>query len=440
MKLKVLVGVLALAGCIAPEIAFATSGYFSQGYGMKAKGRAGASTAMADDTFGGANNPASMVWVGDRFDIGADWFRPIRSAERSGSANGLDSKSDSDSEDFFIPEFGYNKMLNPNLSLGVTVYGNGGMNTDYPGTEVTSVAGRSLCNYFQTGVGGGAGNPSYNMLCGSGRLGIDLMQLIIAPTVAFKINPNHSIGISPLLGYQRFKAEGLQAFAGMSAAPNNLTNNGYDNATGWGARIGWMGKLSNAVTMGAAYSTKIKMDNLDKYKGLFAEQGGFDMPENYSVGIAFDATPAVKVALDYQRINYGGVRAVNNPSTSSDLLGSDSGRGFGWEDVDVWKLGVEYKYNDRLTLRAGYGRSDNPIQSRDVTFNFLAPGVVQDHYTLGFSYGLDKNSELTMAYMHASEDSVSGASLFTSLGAGDSGNDKIKMYQDSLGIAYSRKF
>ena len=38
------------------------------------------------------------------------------------------------------------------------------------------------------------------------------MQLIIAPTAAFKIAPNHSIGVSPLIGYQRFKAEGLQAF------------------------------------------------------------------------------------------------------------------------------------------------------------------------------------------------------------------------------------
>ena len=30
-----------------------------------------------------------------------------------------------------IPEFGYNKMINPRLALGVSVYGNGGMNTSY---------------------------------------------------------------------------------------------------------------------------------------------------------------------------------------------------------------------------------------------------------------------------------------------------------------------
>jgi long-chain fatty acid transport protein len=31
------------------------------------------------------------------------------------------------------------------------------------------------------------------------------MQLIVAPTAAYKVAPNHSIGISPLIGYQRFQ-------------------------------------------------------------------------------------------------------------------------------------------------------------------------------------------------------------------------------------------
>ncbi len=85
MKLKTIVGVMAAIGIAAPGVAMATNGYFAHGYGMTAKGMGGASTAMAKDTFGGANNPASMVWVGDRLDIGVDWFKPIRDAERDGS-------------------------------------------------------------------------------------------------------------------------------------------------------------------------------------------------------------------------------------------------------------------------------------------------------------------------------------------------------------------
>lgn len=430
MKLKALVGVLAVAGLAMPGMASATNGYFSHGYGMTAKGMAGAATAMAKDTFGGANNPASMVWVGDRMDIGVDWFSPIRSAERSGGAGmaaGLNGTSESGSENFLIPEFGYNMMMGEKMSLGVTVYGNGGMNTDYSNTSYTcSPAG-----------------PVNNMLCGSGDLGIDLMQLVIAPTLAYKVAPNHSVGVSPLIGYQRFKAEGLQGFAGFTASgtTNNLTNQGYDSAYGFGVRVGYMGKLSDMVTVGAAYSSKISMSEFDDYKELFAEQGGFDMPENWNLGIAIKATPKATVAIDYQRINYSGVNSVGNPSTNMAPLGADNGRGFGYDDVDVVKLGVEYAYSNNLTLRAGYSHTNNPISSRDVTFNIIAPAVIENHYTLGFTYGLDKNSDITMAYMHAVDNSTTGESLFAGLGMANPGTtEKIKMYQNSLGIAYSKKF
>ena len=174
----------------------ATNGYFSHGYGMKAKGMAGASTASSDDAFGGANNPASMAFAGNRLDLGVDLFSPRREATRSNSGF-VDGTVESDSNYFLIPEIGYNRMVNSNLSLGVTVYGNGGMNTNYTSGTPTTTAN---CAFL---------NPSpgpYNILCGNGDLGVDLTQLVIAPTVAFKVAPNHSIGLSPLLGYQRFKA------------------------------------------------------------------------------------------------------------------------------------------------------------------------------------------------------------------------------------------
>jgi long-chain fatty acid transport protein len=439
----------AIVAALSPAGAFATDGYFSHGYGMKAKGRAGASTAMTTDTFGGANNPATMVWIGDRLDVGLDWFSPQRNAERTGSLAGLDAAADSDSGNFLIPEFGYNKMLNPGMSLGVTVYGNGGMNTNYPGGQIA--AGSPVCGQFNPGATG-----PYNMLCGTGRLGVDLMQLIVAPTFAMKAGSRHSFGISPLLGYQRFKAQGLQGFQGFTPNPatfatdNHLTNNGYDNSTGFGVRVGWLGRLSDSVSAGAAYATRMKMSKFDKYKDLFAEEGGFDLPSNWNAGLALAATSRLTLALDYQRINYSEVKSVGNPSTNTGnavagtgftvgSLGCADCRGFGWQDVNVVKLGVEYQYSQALTLRAGYNHSDNPIQARDVTFNILAPGVVQDHVTAGFTYAVGKSSEVTLAYMHAFQHSVSGPSLYNSFGV-PAGNEKIQMYENSLGIAWGTRF
>ena len=57
--------------------AMATNGYFSHGYGIKAKGMGGASVTMTDNAFSGANNPAAAAWAGNRLDLGVDLFWQI---------------------------------------------------------------------------------------------------------------------------------------------------------------------------------------------------------------------------------------------------------------------------------------------------------------------------------------------------------------------------
>lgn len=436
MKLKALVGVLAIAGLAMPGIASATNGYFSHGYGMTAKGMGGASTAMAKDAMGGANNPASMAFVGDRLDVGIDWFSPKRGASRTGAASAggsLDMNETSSSDDFLVPEFGYNMMLGEKMSLGITVYGNGGMNTDYQ--NKTAIPG--------TGCGGAA-----NLMCGSGAAGVNLEQLIVAPTFAYKVNETNSVGVSPLFVYQRFSADGLQAFAALSNDGLAPSNKGHDSSTGWGVRLGWQGKVTDTVTLGATYSPKIDMSKFKRYANLFAEGGDFDIPMNWNIGVAFKATPALTVALDYSHIDYSGVKSISNSGITSGFtgptsplaLGNSNGLGFGWSNVDVVKLGVEYKYNDALTLRAGINHGDNPIKSGEQTFNIIAPGTVTDHYTLGATYAVTKDSEVTVAYMHAQEKSVSGPTSPYFGASVSTGTETIKMYQNSLGIAYGMKF
>ena len=125
--------------------------------------------------------------------------------------------------------------------------------------------------------------------------------------------------------------------------------------------------------------------------------------------------------------------------SASACLGGSNGGGFGWQNVNVWKLGIEYRHNDQLTLRGGYNHSDNPIQAKDVTFNILAPGVVQDHLTLGLTYKFQGGGELTAAYMHAFQNSVTGSSFFNNFTGGQAGTEKIQMYENAIGVAYGWK-
>lgn len=407
----------------------ATDGYFPIGYGMKAKGMGGASLTQTDNAFAGANNPAIAAFAGNRIDAGLDVFMPDRGMSRTGSQYGLDASVESGHGSFWIPEFGYNATVNDKIGAGITVYGNGGMNTDYAGGQIN------------------CGRGPANVLCGSGNLGINMSQLIFAPTVAYKLNPDNAVGLSLLFVYQQFGATGLQAFGQASLAPSNLTNNNTDSSTGVGLRLGYLGKVTDKISLGASYSPKVSMSRFDKYAGLFAESGKFDIPENYALGASIKATPELLVAVDYQRINYAGVPSVGNPSSNiggcmmgnpANCLGGSSGPGFGWKNINVWKVGVEWQATPQWTLRAGVNVANNPVQSADVTFNIIAPGVTTSHFTLGGTYALSQTSELSFAYMHAPRQSVSGSSMFNAMmGPGAGGTETIYMSQNSIGVQYA---
>src|SRR5512135_237532 len=86
MKKHKIAASLLIAGGLASPLAYATNGYFSQGYSMKEFGMAGAGIALPQDSLAAATNPAGMVMVGDRADVGVDSFRPVRSATTTGVA------------------------------------------------------------------------------------------------------------------------------------------------------------------------------------------------------------------------------------------------------------------------------------------------------------------------------------------------------------------
>ncbi len=404
--------VLALGGFVLP--AQATDGYFPHGFGLKAKGMGGASTALAQDGFAGANNPAASAFAGNRFEVGGDIFMPDREMSRTGTGGMLDVSVRSDKRAFLVPEVGYNQSLSDTLSFGVTAYGNGGMNTTYPGGQLN-------CGY----------GPA-NALCGQGKLGVDLMQLVVAPTLAYKLHERHSIGVAPLLVFQWFKASGLEGFSQMSTDAGHLTGKGYDSSQGVGVRLGYMGQLSDQVSIGASYSPKVGMSRFKDYAGLFANKGEFDIPANATVGVAVHATPALTIAADYQRIDYGKVPAIGNASNMG-LLGGTPGGGFGWRNIDVFKLGVQWQMSPTVTLRAGYNRSDNPVTGANITPNIIAPGVMKSHFTLGATHALSPTSEITWAYMHAPRVTVSGPSMLA-------GTETVSMRQNSLGVQWGMRF
>jgi long-chain fatty acid transport protein len=409
----------ALAVMLAPGSALGTAGYFQLGYGLKAKGMAGVGIALPQDASAAAINPAGMVRVGSRVDAGADWFVADRGSEITGNTLGLSGSRDANGRrGFLVPDFGINRMLDARRSIGLSAYGNGGV-TRY------------------------AHNP-LGALDGTSPAGMALYQVVLAPTFAANLDARHALGIALNFVGQQFEARGFEHFDDpvFSESPGDVTNRGRDHSHGWGWRAGWLGQLSPGLSLGATYQPKIHMSKFGRYKGLLAGQGNFDVPENYGVGIALQATSALLLAADAQRIEFAGVTSLGARAdcflATSCLLGAGDGPGSGWRSTTVYKLGLAYRASSALTLRGGFATLRQPIPEDQTLLNVFAPAVSERHLTLGATWRAAEQLELTLAYMRAFENTVYGRGSVPAgrppRGVGG-GEANLRMRQEALGIS-----
>lgn len=415
---------LALAALLAAaKTAHATEGYFLDGVGAREQALGGAGVASSVNALSIANNPAGLVEVGRQFNVDVTAFNPNRDYTASGTLLVAPGQTSSGRSLFAIPALGYAQPLDASSSFGVAAYGNGGMNTSY----VTGAAGLAC----PTGA--------YGVFC-SGHAGVDLQQAFFALAYARRFG-DVSLGVAPILAVQSFQAYGLGAFGGfgLSADATALSNRGVDYSVGGGVRLGAQWRVNDAVTLGLSGTTPIWSSAFSKYSGLFAGGGQFDIPAEIVAGLAWRVAPNLLALLDYKHIFYGQVNSIAHPLGYDALFGSADGPGFGWKDVDVIAFGLEWRALERLTLRAGYAYNSNPITAANVTINILAPGVVTNHLTGGFSLALDKQSTIDFSAQVSPRATVSGVEL-TPYGATPGSKITIGMNQFAATLGYAYRF
>ncbi len=112
---------------------------------------------------------------------------------------------------------------------------------------------------------------------------------------------------------------------------------------------------------------------------------------------------------------------------------------FGWDDSFVILIGVQHRYNDKLTLRAGWTYGNSPIPEQNTFGNSLFPAITEHHFSVGASYKLNDLWEITGSAFHALEADQ------TDNGQGDGKsqvgkNVRISMWQVGAQVGITRKF
>lgn len=420
--------------------AAASNGMNAAGTGAVQLGMAGAGTALASDASATLRNPAAGAWLGNSrtaelgFAVPDGGYRagPLGESAPFGLLDLKPGRNTSVTGVFPIPAFARNWRLDDRTAVGWGIYASG-LKALSEGGSATLARGVPAFEARCNGDFGG-GQPlsivtDLSGLCGrdGATLGVDLIQLLVSAHWAYHLTPALAVGIAPVLAAQRIEVRGIGAFAAFSNFPDQTTNRGYDYSYGGGARVGLLWDLGYGIGIGASYQTRLYQTAFDKYRGVIIG-GSMDFAPVLNVGLQFHLVDGHRLFLDYEQVRYGDIRPLANkvepqrftdrcfvprlvtrnlpnPPALDACLGAPGGPGFGWDTINVYKIGYQGSH-DRLTWRAGFSWGGNPVARDQVLAKIFAPAITDRHVALGLSWKLSPELELGWALIYAIRNTI----------------------------------
>jgi long-chain fatty acid transport protein len=351
---------LAALAAFAPHAA-ATNGDQMLGLSAIQNGMAGAVVAAPQDATTVLVNPAGMaeLKIKDvRFDLGVGFLNPPR------RVNGQES----DSNLYMMPAGAANFRVNDRLTLGMGLGGLSGMGVDFADTAAAP------------------GNQAV----------VTTKQFFkVAPGFAYRISDRLALGATVNLNYQ--------SLALSTPAYTLPQTQGF----GWGVTAGVVWKLADAVQLGAAWSSKQRMSELEWNTAAGKFSMRMDAPQTLAVGLAWRPAQGLLVEADVKRIWFSQVLdrvAVERPAGYAGPI--PAAMPFGWSDQTVFAVAAQKDIGDRMQLRAGFNYGKSPIEPGNVNTNIGSLAVVEKHLSVGLTRRFSDKVSGSFSWVHAFKNDV----------------------------------
>ncbi|MDP3353825.1 MAG: outer membrane protein transport protein, partial [Flavobacteriaceae bacterium] len=175
---------------------------------------------------------------------------------------------------------------------------------------------------------------------GFGTLRSEYMLLQVGFTYAYEISKKVSIGFSPTFNYANLQL-GPNPTANPSMAGYPYTDK--TAAFGYGGQVGIFYQGDSGLKLGANYKSPQYFTDFD-FKNTYLDnsksENSFNMnyPAIYSLGAGY-SNDNFDFALDFRHVEY----SKTNGFDQSGWTQFGSVKGFGWKDIQVLSMGVQYK-------------------------------------------------------------------------------------------------
>lgn len=322
---------------------------------------------------------------------------------------------------------------------------------------------------------------------------IALKSFVLQPTFSYKITPKLSVGAGlqlavgnvnlsrALFSPAEFQDLGNKLNAGLPEGPLRDQIVGlirkYDGVVpvsatldgkaklGVGFNLGVMYDVSDKVTLGLSYRSRIKMKvksgeaelnyvhpNVEQLFMTLTElkvlvippmnQGTFKaelpLPSNTTLGVSYRPTDRWELAMDIQYVGWSAYDSLNVQFTQNVLNGYSIRAEKNYKNTVIARVGGEYHATERLDVRMGLYFDQSPIRKKN--YNPETPGMNKLGMSTGFSFAPIENFQIDFAFLYIQGFSRDGSYTLKNSVTGAtetfSGRYSSNAYTASLGLAY----
>ncbi|MFO7674554.1 MAG: outer membrane protein transport protein [Lutibacter sp.] len=411
--------ILKLAVLLLSTSLFAQAGHIMQGVGSVNMSMGGAATAQPLDISGALQwNPAAISVFDSKiinFDIGAFFSSPeLSSSIPAGmmwpaNAFGPGSPASPAVSGTTKDDRGVSPM--PALAMvwgkegskhtfGVSAFGISGFGVTFPQETNLPMDANGNPNASWNPNESNPINYPQNMN-GFGHIESDYMLLQVGLAWAYEVTDNFSIGVQPTVNYAALELmPNPLATPGAPSGYPEYPSSDKGSAIGFGAQFGLFYHSNGGVKLGASYKTAQKFSDIE-FKNTFESNNSgasdvaftMDYPAILSFGIGY-STDLFDFAIDLREVDYKNT----NGFEAKGWTQTGSVQGFGWKNIQILSVGLQYKGIEKLPLRVGYTYSSNPIDSELAFFSIPATAVIKNAFQFGTSYPISDNFKLNGVY------------------------------------------
>jgi long-chain fatty acid transport protein len=250
--------------------------------------------------------------------------------------------------------------------------------------------------------------PQFPNGFGFGNVFSELQVLQIVPTASIQVTDRLSIGGGPTVSLATLRLDPL--FIATPDANGQIPGGAHTRMTwGGGFEVGAFYILGGGWQLGASYKSPQWFED---FHFQSTDENGLprnvtfkvQLPMIASAGVGYTGFERWVLAADFRWVDFEDADGFRQSGFSP----AGAVLGVGFRSIFAMSLGAQYLLTDNISLRAGYSYNQDPVRDSLAIFSLAAPTIIEHTLYVGASYRVTDALSLSLAYVHAFENSVTG--------------------------------